>query len=154
MSLLSMENPVFVAYAVAAALMILKLMVQGWVTVLAMTRSNAGLLNPEDLRKTVFNPEPRPDQLDLNPQVERSRRMQRNDLESIPAFLAAGLLFVTVAPPTWLAVLLFALFVLARLAHTWAYATARDHEVRAAFFSVGSIVVILMALWVMLAALF
>ena len=30
MPLLSMENPVFAAYAVAAALMILKLMAQGW----------------------------------------------------------------------------------------------------------------------------
>ena len=80
--------------------------------------------------------------------------MQRNDLENIPAFLAAGLLFVTVAPPPWIAVLLFALFVLSRLAHTWAYATARNHEIRASFYSIGSIVVMLMALWVLLAALF
>ena len=79
--------------------------------------------------------------------------MQRNDLESIPAFLAAGLIFVTAAPPAWIAYLLFAVFVLARAAHTWAYATAQNHEVRATFFSVGSIVVILMALWVLLAAL-
>jgi uncharacterized MAPEG superfamily protein len=154
MSLLSMENPVFVAYAIAAALMILKLMAQGWVTVVLMIRRDAGLLNPEDLRATVFNPDPRPEQLDLHPQVERSRRMQRNDLESIPGFLAAGLLFVTTAPPYWIAVLLFALFVLGRLAHTWAYATAKDHEIRAAFFSVGSILVILMALLVLAAALF
>lgn len=154
MSLLTMENPVFVAYAVAAALMILKLMAQGWVTVLAMTSNKAGLLNPEDLRATPFNRAPRPEQLDLHPAVERSRRMQRNDLENIPGFLAAGLLFVAVAPPAWIAILLFSLFVLARLAHTWAYATAQDHEVRAAFYSVGSIVVILMALWVLLAALF
>jgi uncharacterized MAPEG superfamily protein len=149
-----MENPVFVAYAVAAALMILKLMAQGWVTVVLMIRSDAGLLNPEDLRPTVANRNPRPDQLDPQPQVERSRRMQRNDLENIPAFLAAGLLFVAVAPPPWIALLLFALFVLSRLAHTWAYATARNHEIRATFYSVGSIVVMLMALWVLLAAIF
>jgi uncharacterized MAPEG superfamily protein len=103
---------------------------------------------------SAANRNPRPEQLDPQPDVERSRRMQRNDLESIPAFLAAGLLFVTAAPPTWVAVLLFALFVLSRLAHTWAYATAQNHEVRATFFSVGSIVVILMALWVLLATLF
>ena len=154
MSLLTMENPVFAAYAVAAALMILKLMAQGWVTVALMIRSDAGLLNPEDLRPTVANRTPRPDQLDPQPAVERSRRMQRNDLENIPAFLAAGLLFVAVAPPAWIALLLFALFVLSRLAHTWAYATAQNHETRATFYSVGSIVVILMALWVLLAALF
>lgn len=154
MSLLTMENPVFVAYAAAAALMILKLMAQGWVTVMLMTRTDAGLVSPEDLRQTPFNRNPRPEQLEPQPQVERSRRMQRNDLENIPAFLAAGLVFVAVAPPAWIAYLLFALFVLARLAHTWAYATAQNHEVRAAFFSVGSIIVILMAVWVLLAALF
>ncbi len=154
MSVLTLENPVFAAYAVAAALMILKLMAQGWVTVALMIRSDAGLLNPEDLRASPANRNPRPDQLDPQPAVERSRRMQRNDLESIPAFLAAGLVFVAVDPPYWIAVLLFAAFTLARLAHTWAYATAQNHEIRATFFSVGSIVVILMALWVLLAALF
>ena len=155
MSLLTMENPVFAAYAVAAALMILKLMAQGWVTVALMIRTRrrpAQPRGPAPRRRPTATP--RPDQLDPQPDVERSRRMQRNDLESIPAFLAAGLLFVTAAPPPWLAVLLFALFVLSRLAHTWAYATAQNHEVRATFFSIGSIVVILMALWVLLAALF
>ena len=80
--------------------------------------------------------------------------MQRNDLENIPAFLAAGLLFVAVDPPAWVAYLLFAVFVLARLAHTWAYGTSQNHEIRATFFSIGAIVVMLMALWILLAALF
>ena len=154
MSLFTIENPVFTAYAVAAALMILKLMAQGWVTVALMIRNDAGLMNPEDLRASPANRNPRPEQLDPQPDVERSRRMQRNDLESIPAFLAAGLLFVAADPPHWFAVLLFTAFVLARLAHTWAYATAQNHEIRAALFSVGSIVVILMALWVLVAAIF
>ena len=152
-STLSMENPVFVAYAVAAALMVLKIMGQGWMTVVLMTRADAGLVSPEDLRRTVANKNPRPEQLDPHPEVERSRRMHRNDLENIPAFLACGLLFVTTEPPLWLAVLLFALFVLARLAHTLAYATAQNHEVRATFYSVGSVVVIVMAVWVLAGAL-
>jgi len=149
-----MENPVFVAYAIAAALMVLKIMGQGWMTVMLMTRTDAGLVSPEDLRQTPFNKNPRPEQLSPHPDVERSRRMHRNDLENIPAFLACGLLFVTVEPPLWLAVLLFVFFVLARLAHTVAYATAQNHEVRAAFYSVGSIVAIVMALWVLGVALF
>lgn len=153
MSLLTIENPIFAAYAIAAALMVLKLMAQGWITVVMMTRSNAGLLNPEDLRQTPFNRNPSPDQLDPEPDVERSRRIQRNDIENIPAFLAVGLLFVAVAPPAWVAYLLFALFVLSRFAHTWAYATAQDHEVRATFYSIGSIIVILMAIWALLAVL-
>ena len=152
-STLSMENPVFVTYAVAAALMVLKIMGQGWMTVVLMTRADAGLVSPEDLRRTVANKNPRPEQLDPHPDVERSRRMHRNDLENIPAFLACGLLFVTTEPPLWLAVLLFALFVLARLAHTLAYATAQNHEVRATFYSVGSVVVIVMAVWVLAGAL-
>lgn len=151
---LSMENPVFVAYAIAAALMVLKIMGQGWMTVTLMLRTDAGLLNPEDLRSTPANRNPRPEQLDINPDVDRSRRMHRNDLENIPAFLAAGLLFVTVEPPFWLAALLFGLFVLARLAHTLAYATAQNHEVRATFYSVGSVVVMAMALWVLAVVLF
>ena len=152
-STLSMENPVFVAYAVAAALMVLKIMGQGWMTVVLMTRADAGLVSPEDLRQTVANKNPRPEQLDPHPDVERSRRMHRNDLENIPAFLACGLLFVTTEPPLWLAVLLFAVFVMARLAHTLAYATAQNHEVRATFYSVGSVVVIAMAVWVLAVAL-
>jgi uncharacterized MAPEG superfamily protein len=153
-SMLSMENPIFVAYAIAAALMVLKIMGQGWMTVVLMTRTDAGLVSPEDLRRTVANKNPRPEQLEPHPDVERSRRMHRNDLENIPAFLASGLLFVTVEPPFWIAALLFAMFVLARLAHTVAYATAQNHEVRAAFYSVGSIAVIIMALWVLGVALF
>ena len=33
---LSLTNPVFVTYAIAASLMILKIMLQGWVTVVRM----------------------------------------------------------------------------------------------------------------------
>ena len=152
-STLTMENPVFLAYAIAAALMILKIMGQGWMTVVLMLRTDAGLLNPEDLRRTPANRNPRPEQLDLNPEVDRSRRMHRNDLENIPAFFACGLLFVTTEPPLWLATLIFGLFVLARLAHTWSYATAQNHEVRASFYSIGSLVVIFMAVWVLAVAL-
>ena len=154
MDTLTLSNPVFATYAVCAALAVLKIMGQGWYTVVLMMRTDAGLLNPEDLRPTATNRKPRPEQLDPNPTVERSRRMQRNDLENIPAFLACGLLFVSTEPPLWLAGLLFGLFVLARLAHTYAYATAQNHEVRAAFYSVGSIVVMVMAVWVLAVALY
>jgi glutathione S-transferase len=153
MGSLSLENPVFIAYALGASVMILKLMAQGWITVYLMIRTNAGLLNPEDLLPGPANRNPRADQLEPNETVERSRRVQRNDLESIPAFLAAGLLFVVADPPVWLAVFLTVVFVVARIAHTVAYSTRQRHEVRATIFSVGSIVVIVMALYVLVAAL-
>ncbi|NQU70408.1 MAG: hypothetical protein HQ514_07655 [Rhodospirillales bacterium] len=50
MNQLTMENPVFVTYMIAAAIMILKIMGQGWMTVFRMLKSEAGLLNPEDIQ--------------------------------------------------------------------------------------------------------
>ncbi len=154
MQLLHTGNPVFVAYAVAAALMALKIMGQGWMTVYRMMRSDSGMVSPEDLRRTPLNPSPRPEQLEPNDYVDRSRRMHRNDLENVPAFLAAGLLFVAVDPALWLAQVVFFGFVLARALHFWAYATAQNHEVRATFYTLGSLIVIYMCLHVLAALAF
>jgi len=153
MSLLSMENPVFVTYMIAATIMILKLMGQGWMTVYRMVKVDAGWATPEDLQGGLINRNPRPEQLELNDYVDRSRRMQRNDLENIPAFLAAGLIFVLAAPSLLLANILMYTFVGARLAHTLAYATKQSHEVRATFYTIGSAVVIVMAVYALAAAL-
>ena len=146
MSLLSLENPVFVAYAIAASIMVLKIMGQGWMTVYRMLKTNSGLASPEDLRKGLINKNPRQEQLDLNDYVDRSRRMHRNDLENIPAFLAIGLVFVTIDPSLLAARLLFYGFVVARLLHAVAYGTKQSHEVRATFYTVGSAIVMYMAL--------
>jgi len=153
MSLLSMENPVFVTYMIAAAIMILKLMGQGWMTVYRMLKVDAGWATPEDLKGGLINRNPRPEQLELNDYVDRSRRMQRNDLENIPAFLAVGLIFVLAAPSLLLANVLMYTFVGARLAHTLAYATKQSHEVRATFYTIGSVVVVVMAVYALAAAL-
>jgi uncharacterized membrane protein YecN with MAPEG domain len=150
----TMSNPVFATYAVAAALTVLKVMGQGWMTVYRMMTVRAGWASPEDLRAGPINPAPDPAQLDPNDDVERSRRMHRNDLENIPAFWIAGFLFVLTAPPLWLAQCLLYGFVVARAAHAVAYATARSHELRATFYSIGSVIVIVMALWVLGAVLF
>ena len=152
MTAYSLQNPLFVAYLVAASIMILKLMGQGWMTVYRMIRADAGLLNPEDLIAGPANRSPRAEQLAPNDYVERSRRMHRNDLENIPAFVICGLLYVAIEPPRALAVAVV-LFVLSRLAHSAAYVTGQRHEVRATLFSVGSIVVIVMALHILIAAL-
>lgn len=149
MTALSIENPVFQTYAIAAALMVLKIMLQGWMTVYRMMKSNSGLASPEDLRPGPLNPAPQPEQLEINDYVDRSRRMHRNDLENIPAFLAVGLLFVAVGPALWLAQGLMYGFVAARAAHFVAYATKQSHEVRATFYTIGSLIVIYMALHVL-----
>ena len=80
--ILTFENPVFQTYAITAALIILKLLLHSYFTVFRMIRSNRGLLNPEDLNKTVLNPDPSPDQIEPNDYVERTRRMHRNEIEN------------------------------------------------------------------------
>lgn len=149
----TIQNPVFLVYMIAAAIMVLKLMGQGWMTVYRMIKSDSGLLNPEDLSPGPANRNPRPQQLELSEYVDRSRRIQRNDLESIPAFLAIGLLFVAVRPSLTLAGALMGVFVIARLLHTIAYLSKQRHEIRAALFTIGSLVVIYMALHVLIVAI-
>lgn len=149
MSALSLENPVFVTYMIAAALMVLKLMGQGWMTVYRMLKVSSGWASPEDLRPGLINRAPDPAQLELNDYVDRSRRMHRNDLENIPGFLAAGLLFVMVQPPLALAQGLMYGFVATRMVHAVAYATKQSHEVRATFYTIGSLIVIFMAGYVL-----
>lgn len=147
MELLNLDNPVFFTYAIAAALGVLKVMGQGWMTVYRMMKVNAGFASPEDLQSGPLNRAPSPEQLEVNDFVDRSRRMHRNDLENIPAFWVAGLLFVLTAPPLWLTQVLMFGFVLARALHALAYATKRSHEVRATFYTIGSVIVVFMALY-------
>jgi uncharacterized MAPEG superfamily protein len=145
MTAFTMENPVFVTYVIASAIMILKLMGQGWMTVYRMLRVEGGWATPEDMRPGLINRHPNPEQLELNDYVDRSRRMHRNDLENIPAFLACGLLFVASGPSYLLANILMYGFVGARLLHSLAYATKQSHEVRATFYTIGSVAVVAMA---------
>ena len=103
MRLLSFDNPVFAAYANAAGLMVLKAVAMSWLTVARMMWLQSGFRSPEDLRRTVLNPRPRPDQLLPDERVERIRRIQHNDLENLPFFFVAGALYVLTSPPLALA---------------------------------------------------
>jgi len=143
-ALLSLQNPVFHIYAIAACIMILKLMLQPWMTVARMMKVRAGFRSPEDIRKTPLNPSPQPGQLEVNEYVDRSRRMNLNDLESIPGFLVAGLLFVLAQPPLLLAEILIWTYVGARAAHFVAYSTAQVHDIRAFCWTWSSLSVIVM----------
>ena len=152
-ALLSLENPVFQTYALAASIMILKLMLQPWMTVLRMIKAGGGFRSPEDAKKSPLNPKPDLAQLEANEYVDRSRRINLNDLESIPAFLAAGFLFVLADPPLLLAQILIWTYVVSRAAHFAAYVTAQLHDVRAFCWTWGSLSVIAMTIYVMLKAL-
>jgi uncharacterized MAPEG superfamily protein len=149
----TLDNPVFATFTVVSALLVLKVMGQGWMTVHRMMKSSSGFAAPEDLRPGLLNRQPNADQLAPNDYVERSRRIHRNDLENIPAFWASGALLVAVDPLPWPAQALMIVFLVARLAHFLAYATAQSHEIRATCYTIGSVSVIAMAVWVILAVM-
>jgi len=153
MDLMTLGNPVFATYVIAASIMILKAQTMAWLTVWRMMRAKAGFRSPEDIRRTPLNPNPDPRQLDPVERVERIRRIQLNDLESIPYFLAAGLLFVLTQPSLTLARWLFYGYVATRLAHFVAYLTSRTHDVRAMLWTPGSLVLMYIAAATLFSAL-
>ena len=144
MDKLDLHNPLFATYVIAATLMILKGVSMSWLTVVRMIQVNGGFRSPEDLKKTPMNPQPNPGQLAPNERVERIRRIQLNDLESVPYFLVSGFLFVLTQPALLTAQILLYGFVAARLLHFTAYVTGQIHEVRATLWSVGSLLLIAM----------
>lgn len=145
MDKLTLQNPVFATYAVAAGLMILKGASMAWLTVLRMMQEKGGFRAPEDLKKTPLNPEPSPQQLQPNERVERVRRIHMNDLENIPFFLTAGLLFVLTDPSLTLARALLYGYVVTRALHFIAYFTGRTHDLRASLWTPGSLIILYMA---------
>lgn len=152
MDKLSLQNPLFATYLVAATLMILKAVGMSWLTIVRMAQVNGGFRSPEDLRKTPLNPKPDPSQIKPNERVERIRRIHMNDLENLPFFLVAGFLFILTSPSLLLAQILLYGYVVSRLLHSVAYFTAQIHEVRAAFWTVGSVILVFMTCWTLVAA--
>jgi glutathione S-transferase len=153
MDKLSFHNPLFSTYAVAACIMILKAVTMSWLTVVRMMQVRGGFRSLEDIKKTILNPQPRPDQLAPNEFVDRIRRIQLNDLENLPFFLVAGFLFILTEPPIALAQWLLYGYVVSRLLHFAAYFTARTHDTRATLWTVGSLILIFMSCWTLLVAL-
>ena len=153
MDKLNLQNPLFATYAIAATIMILKAVAMSWLTVVRMMQEKGGFRSPEDIKKTPLNPEPDPKQLEPNERVERIRRIQLNDLENLPFFLVAGLLFVLTEPSLLLAQWLLYGYVVSRLLHFAAYFTQRTHDTRATFWTAGSLILIFMTCWTLVAAL-
>lgn len=153
MDKLSLQNPLFATYVIAATLMILKGTSMSWLTVARMMQEKGGFRSPEDLKQTPLNKEPDPKQLEKNERVERIRRIHLNDLENLPFFLVAGFLFIMTDPSLLLAKILLYGYVVTRFLHFFAYFTARTHDTRAAMWTPGSLIMIFMAGRTLLAAL-
>jgi glutathione S-transferase len=150
---LNLNDPLFATYVIAASLTILKAVAMSWLTVFRMIGVNGGYRSPEDIKKTPMNPAPDPAQLLPNERVERVRRIQMNDLESLPYFLVAGLLYILTQPSLRLAQWLLYGYVISRLLHFIAYLTGQIHEIRATLWTVGSLILIFMSIRTLLAAL-
>ncbi len=153
MDKLSLHDPLFATYAVAASLMILKALGMSWLTIARMLHVNGGFRSPEDTKKTPFNPKPDPKQLEPNDAVDRIRRIHLNDVENIPMFLAAGFLYVLTEPSLLVARVLLYGYVVTRLLHFVAYLTGRTHDTRAKLWTPGSLILIFMAGRALVAAL-
>lgn len=137
---LTFDNPVFVTYVIAASIMVLKLVVQGWITVGKMLVTRGGFRTPEDAEPSPLFFFVNESFLSSEEAVERSRRVHRNDLENIPAFLVAGFLFVFIDPSLTLAQWLMYGYVAVRLGHTITYEFAMVHDLRALCYVIGSVI--------------
>ena len=149
---LTLNDPLFATYVIAASLTILKAVAMSWLTVVRMVDVKGGYRSPEDIKKTPMNPAPDPAQLLPNERVERIRRIQMNDLESLPYFLVAGLLYILTQPSLLLAQWLLYGYVASRLLHFIAYLTGQIHEIRATFWTVGSLILIFMTIRTLISA--
>ena len=142
MNTLTLANPLFATYVIAATLMILKVAGMSWLTVARMLKVNGCFRSPEDLEKTPVNPNPSPEQLEPNEYVNRIRRIHLNDLENVPFFLVAAFLYILTEPSLVLAQWLLYGYVASRFLHFIAYLTARTHDTRAALWTIGALILI------------
>lgn len=115
---LNFSNEIFSNFAFYTCVVLLKLLFLGLLT--TVKRITKGVFaNPEDCKrfgdpdklKPIFN----------DAGVERVRRNHLNDLENIPAFIFAGLLYVLTGPDPSTALWHFRVFAAARILHTLVY---------------------------------
>nr|DAD54393.1 TPA_exp: glutathione S-transferase 1 [Aphis glycines] len=146
MGLLMISNPVFECYAFYSCILILKMIVMSFLTVLQRFRKKI-FISPEDTAISKGGGEVKYD----DPDIERVRRAHLNDLENIPIFLITGLLLVASNPPEIIANNLFRIYTFVRIMHTIAYAVIiLPQPTRAIFFIAGVVINIIMIIYVIL----
>ncbi len=142
---LSLNNPIFSTYLIAASIMLLKVALMSWLTVFRMIKVKGGYRSPEDIKKTMLNPGPSKAQLEPNDYVDRVRRIHLNDLENVPFFLIAGFLFIFTSPSLMAMRILMYTYVATRILHFLAYLTEQIHDIRAFFWTPGSLIILYMS---------
>jgi glutathione S-transferase len=153
METLNSGNPIFLTYMIAASIMIIKVASMSWLTVLRMMKVKGGYRSPEDIKKTALNPNPSEKQLAPNDYVERVRRIHMNDMENVPFFLLAGFLFIFTNPSLMAMQILMYTYVVTRILHFFAYLTEQIHDVRAALWTPGSLIILYMAVKILITAI-
>ncbi|KAF0768838.1 microsomal glutathione S-transferase 1-like [Aphis craccivora] len=151
MGLLMKSNPVFECYAFYSCILILKMIMMSFLTVLQRFRKKVRFIyifiSPEDTAISKGGGEVKYD----DPDIERVRRAHLNDLENIPIFLITGLLLVASNPPEMIANNLFRIYTFVRIMHTIAYAVfILPQPTRAIFFIAGVVINIIMIIYVIL----
>ncbi len=128
-------SPAFRTYALCSAILALKMLYSAIYTGTSRQR-HQGYVNAEDAR--VFGDAGASANRDEAPQVAHALRIQRNDLENIPAFFAIAFIYVALgASPRGAAVYCWT-FTVARVAHTIFY-TNNIQPWRALSFVVGAL---------------
>lgn len=126
-----LADPVWSAYAVCAAVLVLKMWLTGTATGLLRVRRGV-YATPEDYRLMGKDPAA-PDET-----IERLRRAHHNDLENVLPFLGVGALYAATGPSATLAAWLFGIFTAARVLHTLVYALGLQPW-RSIVFEVGNV---------------
>ena len=139
----------FQTYAICAAILVIKMFLSATWTGM-QRRSAQGYVNPEDA--AFVGKEGTQSSEQEAPAVARALRIQRNDLENIPAFWIIGLLYVLSGASAFGAAIYFWTFTLARIAHTLVY-IRHMQPVRAILWFIGVACIVGMGVQVIAAGL-
>ena len=127
-------NEAFASYAVCSGILVIKMIASALYTGTQRGKVK-GYVNPEDARVAGGGAEAAPEE---KPEVARALRIQRNDLENIPAFFAIGLVYVLSGASGLGAAIYCWTFTLARIGHTVAYARGMQ-PARAILFGIAGL---------------
>ncbi|RDD44465.1 Microsomal glutathione S-transferase 1 [Trichoplax sp. H2] len=133
----SYDNPVFSCYAFYASILILKMFFVAFATILSHKISEPSITVDDSTSSTK-----------TNVTVERTRRVHLNDLENIPLFLFAGLLYILTDPPFDTAQMYFRAFTAVRILHTIIYLNAIPQPARAIAHTISLLLIIAMTVTV------
>jgi len=138
-------DPEFQLYAICSCVLTLLMLALGFMSA-ARRAKHKGYMNPEDV-KVSFG-EARLVEGGDHPDVQRVQRAHRNLLESLPMFLALGLIYVLADAPSLGAKVLFISFTTARVLHAIVYINALQPW-RTIMFAVGTLSLVAMVVLIL-----